>query len=91
MRKKRYSDTFRAHAVRMVKEGSRVSEVAEETGASVYSIREWVRAAEQGEVQPAPSAQEHAEIRRLRKQVRQLEEERSILKKATAFFARERT
>ncbi len=91
MTKKRYSDSFRAHAVQMVKDGANISSVAKETGASTHSIREWLRQADLASLEGPVTAAEHAEIRRLRKRVRELEEERDILKKATAFFARERT
>jgi len=86
---KRYSEEFKAQTVARVREGQRVKDVARACGCSVYSLRDWVKKAEVAEMSRPPTPEELAEIRRLKKQVRELEEQRDILKKATAFFAGE--
>ena len=64
-----------------------MSGVAMELGISAKSIGEWVRKAE--ESGDTVDEEERAELRRLRKEVRELRMEREILAKATAFFAKE--
>jgi transposase len=59
-------------------------------GLTETSVREWVQKAEIEEgKRPGLTAAEREELVRLRRQVRVLEEERTILKKAAAFFAKE--
>jgi len=88
---KKYSDSFKANVVRKIKEGALCTHVAKDVGASVYSVREWLKQADRNESERPLTREEQAEIKRLRSQVRELTEERDILKKATAYFARERT
>jgi transposase-like protein len=82
---------FRAEAVRLAR--SRVAplvQIARDLGISQDTLREWVRRAaiEAGDRAGATS-EEQAELHALRRRVRELEEEREMLKKATAFFVRE--
>ncbi|WP_338198929.1 transposase [Candidatus Nephthysia bennettiae] len=67
-----------------------VPEVARDLDLTESSVRRWV---EQGEIdagrKPRLTSSEHEELVQLRKEVRVLREERDILKRATAFFARE--
>ena len=90
---KRFKPEFRAEAVRLVvDEGLSHARVARDLGVSETSISRWVQQArvDRGAgAQGALTTDEREELRRLRRQVRQLEMEREILKKATAFFARE--
>ena len=85
---------FKAEAVRMVTHGdSSVSEVAGRLGIGENLLRRWRRRIE-AEGAPAPAAQAgpsflEEENRRLRAEVERLRMEREILKRATAFFARE--
>lgn len=89
MGNRRYSETFKENAVRLVREGATVQHVAKQTGASVYSLRDWVKEAEQAARERPATALELAEMRRLRKHIAGVEQERDILKKAIAFFAKE--
>jgi transposase len=63
------------------------AEVARDLGVSAGTLAQWVRRA--GEVASEAEPVSVEEMRRLRKRVAQLEEEREILKKAAAYFAKE--
>jgi transposase len=91
-----YSLEFKQEAVRLVrKQGLTVAQTARDIGVDKTTIGTWVRKADAGELggkPTAPSAPTPAlldEVRRLRKENKVLREEREILKKAAAFFAKE--
>ncbi len=86
-----YSQEFRAEAVRLLRSSGRsVPQLAKELGVSQGSLRNW---AAQSDVDagkaPGLNSDEREELRRLRREVKVLAEEREILKKAAAFFASE--
>ena len=93
-RKRRaFTEEFKAQTVRVVREsGKCIAVVARELDLTESAIRAWVRQAgiDAGRG-PAGSltTEEREELGRLRREVRTLRMERDILKKATAFFARE--
>jgi transposase len=88
-----YPPTFRAEAVELVRtSGKSVPVIARELGVSEQGLRDWVRRAaiEAGEGPPGTlTAREREELVRLRRENRILQQEREILKKAAAFFAKE--
>jgi len=77
--------------VELVRSGRVPEELAREFGPSGQSIRNWVRQTEreEGKRTDGLTAAEREELNRLRKENRQLREEREILRKAAVFFATE--
>jgi transposase len=86
-----YPEQFRREAVELVRGGRSIADVAESLGVSQQSLRNWTRQLERdrGERDDGITTAERDELRELRKRVRRLEQERDILKRATALFARE--
>jgi transposase len=87
-----YSAEFRAEAIRLVRtSGKTKTAIAQELGVSLEALRDWLRQAEldAGERHDGLTSEELAELRRLRREIKILREEREILVKAAAFFARE--
>ena len=92
-RRRQFTPEFKREAVRLVREGgSSVAGAARDLGISAGSLHQWLK---QYDIDHGPNAggelttAEREELRKLRSKVRQLEMERAILKKATAFFAKE--
>ena len=96
---RQYSPEFRSRTLRLLDttmEASEVSEfeaiksVASKLGISEESVRRWRRKAQvdAGE-RPGVSSSEHAEIRRLKREVAELRRANEVLKAASAFFAAE--
>ena len=83
----RYSKEFKADAVKLVQSGDKpLNAIADELGVSQSSLRYWLSSVKPKGVR-GETAEE--ELKRLRKENRVLQMERDILKKATAFFAKE--
>ena len=86
-----YTAEFKQQMVELVRAGRSPSELAEEFEPTRQSIQKWVRQADlnDGRRQDGLTTSEQEELRRLRKENRQLKLEREILSKAAAWFARE--
>jgi transposase len=98
--RRRFTREFKLEAVRLVNEGNEsVTAVAERLGIRPDMLRNWKR-----QVAGLPPAQkknvfmgpgkatgQEEELRRLRREVEQLQQERDFLKKAAAYFAKERS
>jgi len=90
--RKIYSAEFRAKAAQLCNEkGYTIDQVAAQLGCCRESVRRWKEAAKAKLAPPAVRQIEHdeSELKRLRKENTQLKTEVEILKKATAYFARE--
>ncbi len=86
-----YTPEFRRQIVELVRSGRSVEELAREFEPSAGAIGNWVKQADldEGRRSDGLTTDERAELRRLRRETRQLRMERDILKKAAAWFARE--
>jgi len=87
----RYPPEFRQQMVELVRAGRSAKALAQEFEPSEQTIRNWVKQADldNGRRADGLTSEEQAELRRLRRENRQLKLEREILKKAAAWFARE--
>jgi transposase len=92
-RRGRYTDEFKSDAVRLVlDEKLPVARVARDLGVHQNTLHGWVnkvRSEQAGVNGEDLSDDEREELKRLRREIRILREEREILKKAAAFFAKE--
>jgi transposase len=93
-KRKHYSKQFKIDAVKLITEqGYKVSEAAHNLGLHHSSLRRWKNQLEADSNQAFPGkghiSPEKEELHRLRKENKRLRMEREILKKATAFFAKE--
>jgi transposase len=86
-----YPRELKARLIEMVRAGRTPEELAEKFEPTAQSIRNWVAQAERdvGQRSDGLTTDEREELRRLRREVKALREEREILKKAAAWFARE--
>ena len=86
-----YPPEFRRQMVELVRAGRSPEELAREFEPTAQAIRNWVRQADRddGRRDDGLTSVEREEIRRLRREVKQLRLEREILAKAAAWFARE--
>lgn len=93
MSQRKFSPEFREQAVREVTERSRpIADVARELGMVAQTLGNWVteyRRQHAGEDDSGLSGSEREELRRLRKEVRDLRMEKEFLGKAAAFFAKD--
>jgi transposase len=88
-RRPTYSPEFRAEAVRLVRTtADSVSKVARDLGVEPGPLRRWLEASRPEPVVPL-TTDERTELLELRREIRRVREERDILKKATAFFAKQ--
>lgn len=92
-KRRKFTTEFRAEAVRLVREGTKsLPQVAKDLDLTESALRIWVRRAEVAEGKGpagALSAEEREELVQLRRENRQLQMERELLKKWAAFFAKE--
>ncbi len=88
-----FTDAFKAETVELVRSsGETIAQISRDLDLTETAVRRWVEQAaiDAGQRQGMTTA-EREELARLRREVRVLQEEREILKKSAAFFARETT
>ena len=86
----RYTEEFKRDAVSQVTDrGYSVKEVSDRLGISTKSLYDWKALYHKPEPERQHDASQAAEIRRLKAELARVTEERDILKKATAYFARD--
>lgn len=88
--RRQFTAEYRAEAVRQALLGDRtLTQVARDLGIPLQRVSTWVHKARAEGDQGDLTAAERDELKQLRREVARLREEREILKKATAFFAKE--
>lgn len=88
----KYTLEFKLEAVRLVKGGQTVPVTARILNVPTQTLGNWVRLSEKGQLKDAgdkPVSAEQMELARLRAELARVKMERDILKKATAYFAKE--
>lgn len=93
MSNRQYADEFKAEAVKQVIDrGFTVVDVAARIGVPKHTLYGWVQVARKAgratSSGTAAAASDSAEVRRLKAELRRVTEERDILKKAAAYFAK---
>ncbi len=90
--KQAYTTEFKELAVKRVKDEQGIGKVCKELGLSDQTVRNWIKAAAEGKLSGAGGkivTAEEMELSRLRAENLRLKRELEILKKATAYFARD--
>jgi transposase-like protein len=88
----KYTLEFKLEAVRLVKRGKSAAVTAKVLGIPNQTLDNWIRLSNKGELKGAgdkPVSPEQMELARLRAELSRVKMQRDILKKATAYFARE--
>ena len=90
----RFTKEFEEEAVRLVRTSGRTKrEIADDLGVGVSTLTRWLANSRDRRIEaperPPPGEDIVAELKRLRRENEVLRQERDILKKATAFFAKE--
>jgi len=90
-RRRRFTKEFKLETVELVKAGNKmIPEIAEDLDLSESALRNWIRQHDvDAGTKEGQSTREKEDLVRLQRENRQLRMERDILKKATAFFAKE--
>ena len=90
---RRFTQEFRDEAVRLAETSGRTRrEIAEDLGIGLSTLRHWIDRRRERQIDHPPEDRQEdmaAELKRLRRENEILRQEREILKRATAFFAKE--
>ena len=95
-KRRQYTREFKSEAVELIRKGKSVSNVAAALGIRADMLRAWKRQVEGSDDSGKEVFRGHGrvtsqeqELRRLRRELQQVTEERDFLKKAAAYFAKE--
>lgn len=87
---KRFTEEFKIAAVRQITErGHKVADVASRLGVSTHSLYQWRKRYAGTDAERQQTDEQSVEIRQLKAELRRVTEERDILKKAAAYFAKQ--
>ena len=87
---KRYTEEFKIEAVKQITDrGYSVGDVAERLGVTTKSLYHWIKCYGDDSERYQSEKSQQDEIRRLQSELKRVTEERDILKKAAAYFAKE--
>jgi transposase len=88
---KAFPAEFRRDVIAVARKGEApLSQIAKDFGISESCLNRWLRIADRDDgLVPGPTSTENAELRELRRRNRLLEQENEVLRRATAYFARE--
>ncbi|PAS96813.1 MAG: hypothetical protein BSR46_03625 [Candidatus Dactylopiibacterium carminicum] len=90
MSSKRYTEEFKIEAVKQVTDrGHSVADVAGRLDVSIHSLYAWIKRYSLTPQERQTQDSQEDELRRLRAELKRVTEERDILKKATAYFAKQ--
>ena len=90
MKSKRYTEEFKKEAIKQVTErGYSVADVAQRLGTTTHSVYAWMKKYDKPSPRQSDKVDIEAENLRLKAELRGMTEERDILKKAAAYFARD--
>jgi transposase len=91
-RRGKYTLEFKLEAVRLVKGGQDIAVTSKVLGMPHQTLWSWVKLSDRGQLKGAgdkPVSAEQMELARLRAELARVKMERDILKKATAYFAKD--
>lgn len=90
MSKQRYPEEFKIEAAKQITErGHKVADVSARLGVSQHSLYEWIKARRMPAGERQVQLSQANELRRLKAELKRVTEERDILKKAAAYFAKQ--
>jgi transposase len=90
LKRKKHTKEFQQEAVRLLESSGRgLREIAGDLGVAKSTLAKWRRIHRETALLSSPHEDTEKELARLRHENRLLRQERDLLKKATAFFARE--
>ena len=90
MNAQRYPEKFRIEAVKQIlQHGHSVADVSRRLGVSTHSLHKWIKLQQIPAAQRLEQSSQSEEMRRLKAELKRVTEERDILKKAAAYFARQ--
>ena len=90
MSNKRYTEEFKIEAVKQITErGHGVADVSARLDVSVHSLYAWIKRYSLSPQERQEQSGQQEEVRRLKAELRRVTEERDILKKAAAYFAKQ--
>lgn len=85
---KRYTEEFKAEAVKQVTDrGYKIGDVANRLGVTPKSMHDWIKKYGNAGSQHQTISSQQGELRQLKAQLRRVTEERDILKEAAVYFA----